>query len=557
MVGSMRKLTSICERLAASGTASGSESRLGSGRGRRRGRPQRRGEEEEEEEEEVVVQRPRGKGKVARPPLPEPEVVEEEEEEEEELPSAHASGDDEQEEAEEEEQQEQEGDGEAGDAQSKIWLRGPSSLLKCPIPEHLRPLIKPVGTNGGDHNHKANGILGLLCRVHFPGLVAYAGQQQPAYTWDHYIAAPDVPDRQQRRFPNIAERVKAKLWDFYRCQEGFEAKAKAVCDVATKKLVKDMHYEARIQAIIEFHAQYRRMKVRKEEARIMNLTKDQFMRVPPWWCRAHIQCWEKMVDVWLEPGWLENHLSCRQRRLQMPTAPHHQGSLSLDEYREKWSASHDGRPCSQLKAWVLSKKGKATADINFNPDDPSEAYNHPSIHSRVSEYTKMAREVHGPDFDPSSEDIDGEIMMRVGGGKKHDRYWIGDGIIDTASTPTLSQIRARSTDSSPAIRPRPTTSQFQMEALQAQVEEARKKQEEMAAQMEDMRWRMEEENRMRMDQMFQYMQNFASSMGQSLPPPPPMLFPPPQPPTTTPNQSAASNNEDQDLSQWSPWPPRN
>ncbi|XP_072148418.1 uncharacterized protein [Setaria viridis] len=214
-----------------------------------------------------------------------------------------------------------------------------------------------------------------------------------------------------------------------------------------------MHYEARIQAIIEFHAQYRQMKVRKEEARRMNLTKDQFMRVPPWWCRAHMPCWERMVDVWLEPGWLENHLACRQRRLQMPTAPHHQGSLSLDEYREKWSASHDGRPCSQLKAWVLSKKGKATADIDFNPDDPSEAYSHPSIHSRVSEYTKMAREVHGPDFDPSSEDIDGEIVMRVGGGKKHGRYCIGDDVINTASTPTLSQIRARSTDSSPAIRP--------------------------------------------------------------------------------------------------------
>ena len=45
--------------------------------------------------------------------------------------------------------------------------------------------------------------------------------------------------------------------------------------------------------------------------------------------------------------------------------------------------------------------------------------------------------------------------------------------------------------------------------------------------------RIEEENRLRMDQMFQYMQNFESSMGQALPPPP-VLFPPPQPPTTTP-----------------------
>ena len=78
-----------------------------------------------------------------------------------------------------------------------------------------------------------------------------------------------------------------------------------------------------------------------------------------------------------------------------------------------------------------------------------------------------------------------------------------------------------------------------------------KQQEEMEARMEEMiqqrvvaerqnileeqRWtmqRIEEENRLRMDQMFQYMQNFESSMGQALPPPP-VLFPPPQPPTTT------------------------
>jgi len=43
--------------------------------------------------------------------------------------------------------------------------------------------------------------------------------------------------------------------------------------------LKDMHYEARVQAIIEFYAQYRTMKVKKEEARTMNLTKDQFMSV--------------------------------------------------------------------------------------------------------------------------------------------------------------------------------------------------------------------------------------------------------------------------------------
>ena len=43
-----------------------------------------------------------------------------------------------------------------------------------------------------------------------------------------------------------------------------------------------------------------------------------------------------------------------------------------------------------------------------------------------------------PEYDPSAHDLDGEVVMRAGGGKKHGRFWIGDDIIDTASTPTLS-----------------------------------------------------------------------------------------------------------------------
>ena len=72
-----------------------------------------------------------------------------------------------------------------------------------------------------------------------------------------------------------------------------------------------------------------------------------------------------------------------------------------------------------------------------------------------------------------------------------------------------------------------------MEAETKQREEMEARMEEMEARMVAERQRMEEENRLRMDQMFQYMQNFASSMGQALPPPP-VLCPPPQPPTTTP-----------------------
>ena len=113
----------------------------------------------------------------------------------------------------------------------------------------------------------------------------------------------------------------------------------------------------------------------------------------------------------------------------------------------------------------MAHMGKETYDVTYNPNAPPEAYNNATIHSRLSEYNSMATEVHGPEFDPSTTPIDAEIVMRVGGGKKHGRYWIVDSVIDMASTPTLAQIRARSTSSSPAIRPRPSTTEMQMAEL--------------------------------------------------------------------------------------------
>jgi hypothetical protein len=62
------------------------------------------------------------------------------------------------------------------------------------------------------HTRQVNGILGLLCREHFPDLVQYVGVTQLAYTFDHYVVAPDAKDRDGRVFNNKAERVKAELW---------------------------------------------------------------------------------------------------------------------------------------------------------------------------------------------------------------------------------------------------------------------------------------------------------------------------------------------------------
>jgi hypothetical protein len=100
----------------------------------------------------------------------------------------------------------------------------------------------------------------------------------------------------------------------------------------------------------------------------------------------------------------------------------------------------------------MAHKGKATSDVTYNPDDGHEAYSNPAIYNRLRDYTAMAQEVHGPEYDPRTKQIDPDVLMRVGGGKRHGQYWIADGAIDSSST-TLPQVRVRSTGSSPAIRP--------------------------------------------------------------------------------------------------------
>jgi hypothetical protein len=69
-----------------------------------------------------------------------------------------------------------------------------------------------VVENVGGHDRNPSGILDLLCREHFPGLVKYARVMGPACTFDHYVVAPDAVDQDGREFNNKAERVNQELW---------------------------------------------------------------------------------------------------------------------------------------------------------------------------------------------------------------------------------------------------------------------------------------------------------------------------------------------------------
>ena len=63
----------------------------------------------------------------------------------------------------------------------------------------------------------------------------------------------------------------------------------------------------------------------------------------------------------------------------------------------------------------MAHKGKAAFDITYNPDDGPETYTNSAVYSRLHDYTAMTQEVHGPEYDPRTEQIDPDVLMRVGG----------------------------------------------------------------------------------------------------------------------------------------------
>jgi hypothetical protein len=156
------------------------------------------------------------------------------------------------------------------------------------------------------------------------------------------------------------------------------------------------------------------------------------MQQCPDWRAKHRLCWEAIVDRWLSEEWAVKHNIRWDCRLQMGGAPHHQGNRSLSAYAQIWviffvfsssfiycnpqfsllviifvfssqSQAHQGQECNEFMAYALAHKGKATApEVTYNPMDGPEPYTNVSIHSKLSEYTSMARQRHGEDFDPTT-----------------------------------------------------------------------------------------------------------------------------------------------------------
>jgi hypothetical protein len=65
----------------------------------------------------------------------------------------------------------------------------------------------------------------------------------------------------------------------YACEAGYEARADVVATTSCKKLVVDMNYEARIEAIVSYHGSVLGEKVTKQDTRTLSLSRDHYLQV--------------------------------------------------------------------------------------------------------------------------------------------------------------------------------------------------------------------------------------------------------------------------------------
>ena len=72
------------------------------------------------------------------------------------------------------------------------------------------------------------------------------------------------------------------MQDFYSYEQGYEEKVEETINKACHKLVADMEYEARVQAVIDYNALHRPpplVKVSRNKAKTIKLTVEQYMQV--------------------------------------------------------------------------------------------------------------------------------------------------------------------------------------------------------------------------------------------------------------------------------------
>lgn len=185
------------------------------------------------------------------------------------------------------------------------------------------------------------------------------------------------------------------------------------------------------------------------------------MQAIPWWAQKAPEAWALAAELkWCNEAWKEKSRAAKERRQRMGGASHRQGSCSHARWKKKMEKVKK-RPVSDVEAYIVGRMG-----------DQEGTFCNPKAAANIDAYTEAAKALNGPDFDVMNAPLDKVAVYRAGRGKKHGRYLIGDGFIDTPST--ISEVRALVSGSENEVRPQRSQQTCARDRLYEQEVEARK-----------------------------------------------------------------------------------
>ena len=105
-----------------------------------------------------------------------------------------------------------------------------------------------------------------------------------------------------------------------------------------------------------------------------------------------------------------------------------------------------------FSSFAMAHKGPYRTVKAYSEGDGPSAYTSRAAYEKMTAYSEVAKQLRGPEFDPSQRPMDPEALMISGGGKSHGLVAMMDGFVPCPET--LPQIKARQMSSAPAIRQR-------------------------------------------------------------------------------------------------------
>jgi hypothetical protein len=109
---------------------------------------------------------------------------------------------------------------------------------------------------------------------------------------------------------------------------------------------------------------------------------------------------------------------------------------------------------NEFTGYILSHQGKATASENvYDPARGPDAIINQNVYDKVVQYTEAIRTRHGANYDPLTEPLDTDVLMRTGGGKQHDQYFIAHSVIDPTTVPSLREVHRSGRSVPPPMSP--------------------------------------------------------------------------------------------------------